>query len=141
MFIYHCGYFGSSFSSVPTTLTTSIDVFYLSLILRLDLLVHIGKPKIPRTGHEFSNNATTGKPRRSTSTFRPEGRADRGHTRCKWWRCRCPRPQFCVAGRLSTSEQVALDRSKIGKISKILQFFGGLVLGCIKTKFCKKICV
>ena len=32
--------------------------------------------------------------------------------------------------------------SKIGKnISKILQIFGGLVLGCIKTKFCKKICV
>merc|ERR1712078_491224 len=25
--------------------------------------------------------------------------------------------------------------------SKILQIFGGLVLGCIKTKFCKKICV
>ena len=24
--------------------------------------------------------------------------------------------------------------------SKILQIFGGLVLGCIKTKFCKKIC-
>ena len=35
--------------------------------------------------------------------------------------------------------------SKIGKISrfyKILQIrFGGLVLGCIKSKFCKKICV
>ena len=31
--------------------------------------------------------------------------------------------------------------SRIGKISKILQTFGGLVLGCIKTKFCKKICV
>ena len=31
--------------------------------------------------------------------------------------------------------------SKIGKISKFLQIFGGLVLGCIKTKFCKKICV
>ena len=31
--------------------------------------------------------------------------------------------------------------SKIGKISKILQIFGGLVLGCIKMKFCKKICV
>ena len=31
--------------------------------------------------------------------------------------------------------------SKIGEISKILQIFGGLVLGCIKTKFCKKICV
>merc|ERR1712072_1298271 len=25
--------------------------------------------------------------------------------------------------------------------SKISQIFGGLVLGCIKTKFCKKICV
>ena len=31
--------------------------------------------------------------------------------------------------------------SKIGKIRKFLQIFGGLVLGCIKTKFCKKICV
>ena len=31
--------------------------------------------------------------------------------------------------------------SKIGKISKLLQIFGGLVLGCIKTKFRKKICV
>ena len=29
--------------------------------------------------------------------------------------------------------------SKIGKM--ILQIFGGLVLGCIKSKFCKKICV
>ena len=27
------------------------------------------------------------------------------------------------------------------KISNILQIFSGLVLGCIKTKFCKKICV
>ena len=26
-------------------------------------------------------------------------------------------------------------------ISKFLQIFGGLVLGCIKTNFCKKICV
>ena len=35
------------------------------------------------------------------------------------------------------------DRSvrEIGTLSKILQIFGGLVLGCIKTKFCKKICV
>jgi Flp pilus assembly protein TadD len=31
--------------------------------------------------------------------------------------------------------------SKIGKISKLLLIFGGLVLGCIKTNFCKKICV
>ena len=27
------------------------------------------------------------------------------------------------------------------KISKFLQIFGGLVLGCIKTKFCKILCV
>ena len=33
------------------------------------------------------------------------------------------------------------DLRKIGEISKILQIFCGLVLGCIKTKFCKKICV
>ena len=37
--------------------------------------------------------------------------------------------------------------SKISKIGKLiftklfLQIFGALVLGCIKTKFCKKICV
>ena len=31
---------------------------------------------------------------------------------------------------------------KIGKCFAIcFQIFGGLVLGCIKTKFCKKICV
>ena len=34
-----------------------------------------------------------------------------------------------------------LGVSKIGKFYKILQIFSGLVLGCIKTKFCKKICV
>ena len=27
------------------------------------------------------------------------------------------------------------------RVCKFLQIFGGLVLGCIKTKFCKKICV
>ena len=35
----------------------------------------------------------------------------------------------------------AVRVSKIGKFCKLLQFFGGLVLGCIKAKFCKKICV
>ena len=30
---------------------------------------------------------------------------------------------------------------KIGKFENFLQIFGGLVLGCTKTKFCKKICV
>ena len=33
------------------------------------------------------------------------------------------------------------EAERIGKISKFLQIFGGLVLGCTKTKFCKKICV
>ena len=30
---------------------------------------------------------------------------------------------------------------KMTKFAKFCKFFGGLVLGCIKTKFCKKICV
>ena len=30
---------------------------------------------------------------------------------------------------------------RVSKIFKILQIFSGLVLGCIKTKVCKKICV
>ena len=29
---------------------------------------------------------------------------------------------------------------RVGKISKFCKNFGGLVLGCIKTKFCKNIC-
>ena len=37
-------------------------------------------------------------------------------------------------------EEIAVSKSKM-HFSKILQIFGGLVLGCIKTKFCKKICV
>ena len=51
-----------------------------------------------------------------------------------------------LEGRLLRRARLAFRRvrrlvfpiSKIGKISKILQIFGGLVLGCIKTKFCKK---
>ena len=42
--------------------------------------------------------------------------------------------------RLAGSDENNLI-TKIGKFCKILQIFGGLVLGCIKTKFCKKICV
>ena len=34
-----------------------------------------------------------------------------------------------------------LGLAKLANFGKILQIFGGLVLGCIKTKFCKKICV
>ena len=33
-------------------------------------------------------------------------------------------------------------RGTVGaNFAKFLQIFGGLVLGCIKTKFCKKVCV
>ena len=35
----------------------------------------------------------------------------------------------------------AVRVSKISFFCKILQIFGGLAPGCIKTKFCKKICV
>ena len=40
-------------------------------------------------------------------------------------------------------EEVHFSKMRFRKMhfSKILQIFGGLVLGCIKTKFCKKICV
>ena len=40
-----------------------------------------------------------------------------------------------------TAPMLGVRVGKIGEISKILQIFGGLVLGCIKTNFCKKICV
>ena len=38
------------------------------------------------------------------------------------------------AGVSHRAARVAIRVIKIGKISKILQIFGGLVLGCIKTK-------
>ena len=43
-----------------------------------------------------------------------------------------------LAGALPVREGLGVRVSKIGKF---LQIFSGLVLGCIKTKFCKKICV
>ena len=45
------------------------------------------------------------------------------------------------ASEESGSSGLGLGSAKFGKISKILQIFSGLVLGCIKPKFCKKICV
>ena len=37
---------------------------------------------------------------------------------------------------------IGIRLAKLPNFCKLfLQFFGGLVLGCIKTKFCKKICV
>ena len=64
-----------------------------------------------------------------------------------------PPPPSCTASacrrRASRSSAAARSRAvdasatsnRVSKIGKILQFFGGLVLGCIKTNFCKKMCV
>ena len=43
--------------------------------------------------------------------------------------------------RRRPAENFGKKLGKIAKFCKILQIFGGLVLGCTKTKFCKKICV
>ena len=48
---------------------------------------------------------------------------------------------IAVAVAIAVCRGLAVRVSKISKIDKLLQIFGGLVLGCIKTKFCKKICV
>ena len=59
---------------------------------------------------------------------------------------RCMQSEIDVAEGIS--RQITVHRavlptgtSYFAKIGKILPIFGGLVLGCIKTKFCKKICV
>ena len=59
--------------------------------------------------------------------WRPLPRGPRGH----------PRSGLSSPTRRSASGQLA----NFAKFCKILQIFSGLVLGCIKTKFCKKICV
>ena len=53
----------------------------------------------------------------------------------------------CSRARTASAPATARERpadrlSGVGHAarSKILEIFGGLVLGCIKTKFCKKIC-
>ena len=45
--------------------------------------------------------------------------------------------------RLRRPPRCSLGLAKLANFArfKILQIFGGLVLGCIKTKICKKICV
>ena len=48
-----------------------------------------------------------------------------------------------LEGRPTALIKVAFSRNAFSKnaFSKNLQIFGWLVLGCTKTKFCKKICV
>ena len=50
-----------------------------------------------------------------------------------------PAPRAGPRSRLGLG--LGVIRVRVSKISRILQIFGRLVLGCIKTKFCKKICV
>ena len=47
--------------------------------------------------------------------------------------------RLLVLARKDRKESAKL--ANFAKFCKILQIFSGLVLGCIKTKFCKKICV
>ena len=44
-------------------------------------------------------------------------------------------------GTLATFSRISQIINYHFEKSELLQFFGGLVLGCIETKFCKKICV
>ena len=62
----------------------------------------------------------------------------------------CRRGPLCSAGRGPRRRSAGLTSAVMHfrkmhfrkmHFSKILQIFGGLVLGCIKTKFCNKICV
>ena len=45
------------------------------------------------------------------------------------------------AARMRDEQVRGVRVSKIRKFCKMLQIVGGLVLGCMKTKFCKKICI
>ena len=50
-------------------------------------------------------------------------------------------PALRTAGSARGAPDGAAPAASKMHFSKILQIFGGLVLGCIKTKFCKKTCV
>ena len=54
-----------------------------------------------------------------------------------------PLSVYMSPGSKNAFSKNSFSKSAFSKnaFSNILQFFGGLVLGCIKTKFCKKICV
>ena len=51
----------------------------------------------------------------------------------------CARPSKTHDDSACFATKVVQSPFSKAKISKFLQIFGGLVLGCIKTKFCKKI--
>ena len=91
-----------------------------------------------RVHHPTARSVLAGAAARVRGSAPPRGRAPPP-------RGRAPAPA-AVAGPspifvLTPSEGSGVMASKICKFYKILQIFGGLVLGCIKTKFCKKIYV
>ena len=47
---------------------------------------------------------------------------------------------FLRGGKRGVGE-LGLEHTQLANFANFLQIFSGLVLGCIKTKFCKKICV
>ena len=87
----------------------------------------------------FSLTASLQPGGRAGAKFRPRGsRRGRAHrARARWSGAR-RRARWTLASSVTGGISKI---SKIGKFAKMLQIFGGLVLGCIKTKFCKKICV
>ena len=54
-----------------------------------------------------------------------------------------PAKRAALANGRDSDRDLVERLAKLAKLAnlKFLQIFGGLVLGCIKTKFCKKICV
>ena len=52
-----------------------------------------------------------------------------------------PTPWVAIRDHYLVQLVRGLGLAKLANFCKILQIFGGLVLGRIKTKFCKKICV
>ena len=60
---------------------------------------------------------------------------------CCRCRCRCFLSRICSCCARPPVPKFLQNFTFLKKFYRILQFFGGLVLGCIKTKCCKKICV
>ena len=71
----------------------------------------------------------------------------------RWWSMRSPSPSCTRSTTSAVTSEASMkvgrailmtggdDLANLQNFTKFVQIFGGLVLGCIKTKFCKKICV
>ena len=74
---------------------------------------------------------------RWSSTSAPTPRARSGSATS----ARCCRATTRTGGRTPSPRRRSAKLAILQFFLQIFQIFGGLVLGCIKTKFCKKICV